>query len=90
MDQLILVKNNSNIISLHKDLIMPISLEELEKTLKSTSNCSSPGPDGITYSFYKLFKKETSPHLLEIFNNCYKNFTPISGSNISYIRLIYK
>ena len=41
-----------------------ITLEELEKTVKSCSD-SSPGPDGIPYSVYKKLWGVVGPYLLE-------------------------
>jgi hypothetical protein len=45
-----------------------ISLEEIEKTIRSLPNNKSPGSDGLTYEFYKLTEEVISPLLYKLFN----------------------
>lgn len=49
---------------LDKDL----DLDEIEKSIDSMDLRSSPGSDGLPYEFYKAFKQELAPILVELFN----------------------
>src|SRR5438128_597638 len=49
-------------------LSSPISTQETLNTINSKEPDSSPGPDGLTYNFYKLFPTPTSLILTRIFN----------------------
>ena len=42
--------------------------EEIRDTIVSMKNFSSPGPDGLTYEFYKKFETLISPILLKVAN----------------------
>ena len=46
-----------------------ITLNEVEKAIDKLNAGSSPGSDGITSNFYKLFKREMTPTLKTVFNN---------------------
>ena len=46
-----------------------ISLDELNKQIFSTSNNKSPGPDGFTNEFFKIFWDEIKLPLLELMNH---------------------
>ncbi|XDV12372.1 hypothetical protein PO909_001067 [Leuciscus waleckii] len=45
-----------------------LSTEELERALKSMENGKTPGIDGISIDFYKVFWAEVGPDLLEVLN----------------------
>lgn len=45
-----------------------IKAGELHAAIKSMANRSSPGSDGLPYEFYKRFRLELVPVLLEVFN----------------------
>lgn len=51
------------------DLIKPIELSELENVVKNSTKNSSPGPDGLTYTFYKKCFDLLKDDLLILFNN---------------------
>jgi exonuclease III len=46
-----------------------ITLQEIELSIDSMSDRSSPGSDGLPYEFYKTFKAEVAPLLLEVVNS---------------------
>lgn len=45
-----------------------LSMEELERALKSMENGKTPGIDGISIDFYKVFWAEVGPDLIEVCN----------------------
>ena len=51
-----------------KILVTPFTLEEMYKAIDSLKLGKSPGPDGLSASYYKKFKKLLAPHLVEYFN----------------------
>ena len=63
-----------------KNLLRPFSEEELFNAIDSSNLHSSPGKDGLSYRFYKKFKKELSPILLHTFNDLLLNSSPIPNS----------
>ena len=46
-----------------------ITLDEVKKAIDKLNADSSPGSDGITSNFYKVFKREMAPILKKVFNN---------------------
>src|SRR5438128_3940213 len=69
-------------------LSSPISTQETLNTINSKEPDSSPGPDGLTYNFYKLFPTPTSLILTRIFNLISNGSPPPhSWSNTSTILL---
>jgi exonuclease III len=50
------------------DLLVPISEEELKKTLYSCTRKKSPGPDGLTYEFYMTCYEQLKDVLLKLYN----------------------
>ena len=47
---------------------MPITLKELTNTINSLPNNKTPGPDGLTYEFYKKFININGPLIISFFN----------------------
>ncbi|KAI9999450.1 hypothetical protein NQD34_018194 [Periophthalmus magnuspinnatus] len=45
-----------------------ITLGEIKEAILKMQNSKAPGPDGYTVEFYKTFKDQISPMLLEVFN----------------------
>ena len=68
----------------------PIWEREVEKAIKESNNNKSPGPDGLTYEFYKTFESQMSEILTELYNNIHLRGRMEDGMRESYIRLIYK
>ena len=44
----------------------PITQEELRKSLYTLDTDSTPGPDGLTYTWYRKFYTTLSPYLLRL------------------------
>uniref|UniRef100_A0A803K2X3 Reverse transcriptase domain-containing protein n=1 Tax=Xenopus tropicalis TaxID=8364 RepID=A0A803K2X3_XENTR len=67
-----------------------ITGEELAHALKNMANGKTPGPDGLTYKYYKMYAHILSPYLLRLYNE-YLSGTPIPASNLtSFLSLIPK
>lgn len=55
----------------------PITTNEIVEAINSLKNGKSPGTDGLTSEFYKLFSKKITPFLLEVFRESIeKTFLP--------------
>ncbi|OMH78689.1 Transposon TX1 uncharacterized [Zancudomyces culisetae] len=69
-----------------KVLDSSITIEEIQKTIKKCPRNKAPGPDGLTFEFYKHFEKETTIILYELFNSPLQNYNEhLGGSIISLI-----
>ena len=55
------------------DLGKEISLTEVENAIENANNDSAPGPDGLTYSFYKSFKDQIKVILFAVYKHCFSN-----------------
>ena len=53
-------------------LELPISQTEIERAIDKMNPGKSPGPDGLSASFYKAFKNELSQVLTNVFNEAYE------------------
>ena len=53
------------------ELDAPLTAEELKASLDSMSGSTSPGPDGYTVSFYKVFWEELGPLVFDAVSECY-------------------
>ena len=49
-----------------------ITASEIEALTKKLPTHKTPGPDGFTEEFYKMFKKELTPILLKLFKKSKK------------------
>ena len=68
-----------------------LSLDEIERSIDSMENRSSPGSDGLPYEFYKTFKDELAPVLLELFNDIGNNRAqPPASHRQALTTLIFK
>ena len=63
---------------------------EVKKAIKESNNNKSPGPDGLTYEFYKTFESQVTVILTELYNNIHIGGRMEDGMRDSYIRFIYK
>lgn len=68
----------------------PIDAEELEDVLKALPLGKAPGPDGLTYLYYKTFSSQLAPHLLGLFNAFLEGLPIPSTMSHSYITLVPK
>uniref|UniRef100_A0A803TKJ5 Reverse transcriptase domain-containing protein n=1 Tax=Anolis carolinensis TaxID=28377 RepID=A0A803TKJ5_ANOCA len=50
-----------------------ITSNEIEEVIKNLKINSSPGPDGLTTNFYKIFQKEVIPNLQILYNKIMEN-----------------
>lgn len=57
----------------NQNLARPIEMSELETALRTSSKCSSPGPDGISYEFYNCCFDIVKNDLLNLFNTYFIN-----------------
>ena len=71
------------------DVVKMLTLAELENTLKMCTD-SSPGPDGIPYSYLKHFWSDFGPILLDAWNHSLNIGELPPSHKISYLRLIPK
>lgn len=68
----------------------PITAEELEGVLKDLPLGKAPGPDGLTYLYYKTFAPQLAPHILTLFNSFLEGLPIPQTMSYSYITLILK
>ena len=68
----------------------PITYDELKNALKNSKNDKSPGSDGFSYEFYKVFFKEISWFLLRSINDSYKKGTLSITQRYGIITLLPK
>jgi Reverse transcriptase (RNA-dependent DNA polymerase) len=73
-EQVSATQNSLNLITARVDsefsgnLIRPIELDEIEKTLKFCTKKKSPGPDGLTYEFYQKNFETVGTDLQKLYN----------------------
>ena len=67
-----------------------VTLEELGTALKGLNNGSSPGLDGLTAEFYKVFWGKLGSFLLESFNTSYANGQLSFSQTSAIITLLHK
>ena len=86
-----LLKNIKKTLSqTHKDLLdSPITLEELEKAVKSLNKEKSPGINGLPAEFYQMFWPLLKYRYLQFINHAFENSFPTT-INTSVTSLLYK
>lgn len=67
-----------------------LSCEELKNALDKMPSNKSPGPDGITAEFYKMFWPELKPILIEIYQTMSESKQMSRSMSRGVITLIYK
>jgi len=67
--ELFLSNWNSNISAILSKLAVPVTLDEVLKTIDSTNSDKSSDPDGMSGWFYKTHKLLVAPILLDMFND---------------------
>ena len=72
-----------------EDVVRDLTLEELGATLKGCAD-SSPGPDGIPYSYLKYFWSTFGPILLRAWCHSLRSGELPQSHKLSYLRLIPK
>ncbi len=73
-----------------EDLNAPITINEIKQVLHTRNSRSSPGPDGLTYLFYKKFKNIMLKPLCKLFNLLLQGNELTNDMKTSYTIPIYK
>ena len=71
-------------------LDVDISIEDIQLALKKMNNNRSPGPDGISIEFYKLFWNTVSKDLHEVFISGLEERQLAYSQYLAAIVLLYK
>jgi len=71
-------------------LMSPISPEEIHHTILQMANGKSPGPDGLTIEFYKIFWHTIAQDFTEIINEMHKSAHIPQEMKFGTITLIHK
>lgn len=72
------------------ELIKPVSLREIEDTIKTLKNNKSPGTDGFPGEFYKSFTEEITPVLQKVFNKALTSGDPPKSWSEAIISVLHK
>ncbi len=82
---------NNKLTDEEKEFInRPITIAEIKTILLSRNSNSSPGPDGLSYKFYKKFKNVLLAPLCELYNLLLKGSQLTNDMKTSYTIPIYK
>lgn len=73
-----------------EQLTAPISISEIENTIKSLKNNKSPGTDGYPGEFYKTYMEELTPILGRVFNYTLQENDPPRSWSEAVITVIHK
>ena len=68
----------------------PITLEEVEESIKQSASNKSPGLDGLTAEFYKTLSDFIAPELVSVFNDQLQRKQIIESNRHGATRLISK
>ena len=72
------------------ELVDAFSWAELVRAIDMSPNNRSPGPDGFTNEFYKVFKHLIKDDFLKFFGDFHAKQVALDGINIAYITLLPK
>ena len=73
-----------------QELDQPIALADLKASLEQTENNKAPGPDGLTFEFYKGFFHLLGPLLLQLVGEIHQTGSLTQSQTLSYITLLPK
>ena len=86
--------DNNDIPKLNEDEVKScegkVSIEELGRGLKQLNNGSSPGMDGLSTEFYKVFWNKIGKFLVSSFNSSFEKGELSFSQNLAVITLIHK
>ena len=68
----------------------PITIEEIKTAFQGLNENSSPGLDGLTMDFYKIFFEEIKSTLFEFYNSCFSKRALSEQTQSGLISLIHK
>ena len=71
-------------------LEIPITQQHLIEALNTLDTTSTPGPDGLTYSWYKKFLPKIAPFFLKLIDECLEYELLTDSQNLNYISLMLK
>ena len=67
-----------------------ITLDEVKKAIDKLNADSSPGSEGFTSNFYKIFKRERAPTLKKVFSNVVNTNRLPDNQQIAKLKLLPK
>lgn len=62
-----------------------ITTEKLAEVIKQLPLYKAPGPDGLLYSYYKMFLPTLAPHMLNLFSSLLQGTLPHSSFLHAYV-----
>lgn len=65
----------------------PFDIEELTGVIKDLPSGNAPGPDGLTYLYFKTFLPELAPYMLPLFNSILEGAQIPQSMSHAYITL---
>lgn len=68
----------------------PISIDEVQDTIKALKLSKAPGPDGFGSEYYKMLSPSLGPHLKSLFNNIISAGSIPDGFNEALITVLPK
>lgn len=71
-------------------LIQPITESEIRETILKIKNNKSPGIDGFSGEYYKIFMNELTPILCKLYNYVLKSGDPPNSWSEAIISVIHK
>ena len=71
-------------------LVEPITEKEIKETIAKLKNNKSPGVDGFSGEYYKIFMSELTPILCKVYNYILKSGTPPKSWSEAIITVIQK
>jgi len=84
------IKLNKLTEDVAKEMISPITEEEIRETIAHLKNNKSPGVDGFSGEFYKAFVNELAPNLCKMFNYVLQDEDPPHSWSDAIITVIHK
>lgn len=71
-------------------LVRPFTMAELEEAVKQMKTNTTPGPDGLSTSFYKNFWGQTKDDLLEMLQLLHSDQLDLARLNYGILMLLPK
>ena len=71
-------------------LEIPLTQTHLKESLNTLDITSSPGPDGLTYSWYKTFFDKIAPFFMKLIDECLEHEFLSQSQNLNFLSLMLK